>query len=99
MRKETEMVKDNEYGTTSIYQGAALLTTDFEYKRFDDDNFSGKVQFIFERSEALDRVVHDFVNGKLMVNCEKFISAWQRLRKAIDERGMRNGNGYGKFRR
>jgi len=90
------MVEDNGYVTTSIYQGAALLASDIEYERLDDDDFSGKVEFVFERSEALDRIVHDFVNGKLMVNCEKFISAWQRLRRTLDERGKRNGQGNGK---
>lgn len=93
------MVEDNEHGTTSIYQSAALIEKDFKNKRLDDDEFSEKVVFVFDRSEALERVVQDFVNGKLTVNCEKFISAWQRLRRTLDERGRRNGNGYGKYRR
>lgn len=93
------MAENNEYGTNSIYQTAACLATDFQYKRLDDDPFTGKVEFIFERSDALDKVVREFVNGTLTVNVEKFISAWQRLRRAIDDKKGRNGNGHGKFRR
>jgi hypothetical protein len=94
------MAENNEYGTNSIYQTAACLERNFQYKRLGYDPFTGKVEFIFEWSEALDKVVHEFVNGTLTVNCEKFIAAWQRLRRAIDEKEGRNGQGNGKkFRR
>jgi hypothetical protein len=94
------MDEENEYGTTSIYQGAAYISKDEEYKGFDDDGFSEKINFRFKRTPSLDKITSEFVSGTLMVNCERFISAWQRLRRAIDESGRRNGQGNGKkFRR
>jgi hypothetical protein len=90
---------DNEYLTNSIYQGAALIASNEEYERIHDDGFSDKIKFVFKRTPTLDKVVNEFVSGTLMVNCERFISAWQRLRRAIDESGRRNGHGNGKYRK
>ena len=93
------MDEENESRTTSIYQGAAFIAKDEEYKRIDDDGFSEKINFVFKRTPGLDKIASEFVSGTLMVNCERFISAWQRLRRAIDESGRRNGQGNGKFNR
>lgn len=84
----------DEYSTNNIYQGAALVASGIELKRL-DYGFQGKMEFVFQESATLNEVVIQFINGKLVLNIENFISAWRRLRRAIDERG--NGNGNGKF--
>jgi hypothetical protein len=84
----------DEYSTTNLYQGAALVASGFELIRL-DYGFNGKMEFVFQESETMNEVVTGFINGKLVLNIENFISAWRRLRRAIDERG--NGNGNGKF--
>lgn len=86
----------SEYSTNNIYQGAALVASGIDLKRL-DFGFSGKMEFVFDESATLDKVTTEFINAKLVLNVENFISAWRRLRRAIDERG--NGNGNGKFRR
>jgi hypothetical protein len=93
------MDEENEYATSNIYQGAALISSGEEYKHIDDDGFSEKITFVFKWTPTLEKIASEFVSGTLMVNCERFISAWQRLRRAIDETGRRNGNGKKHFRR
>ena len=82
----------DEYSTNNIYQSAALVASGIDLKRL-DFGFQGKMEFVFEEGATLDKVVGEFINARLVLNVENFISAWRRLRRAIDERG--NGNGYG----
>ena len=84
----------HRYSTTDFYTTAVLISQDFEIAGVTDEGHQGKVKrFHFENSSAVEKVVMNYVNGKLQGNLRDFRNAIETVKDLVySSNGMKNSS-------
>lgn len=77
-------MQTDTYRTSDLYEAAALLSSGIKLLRLEPTTQT-HVIFLFENNSESQRLVSDYINGNLMINCRNFMSSWRFLRRKIDD--------------